>query len=137
MESWLSKELSECSFKDRRLGARFEKIVSAISCSSGKSIPQVCEDWSMTKAAYRFLSNERVEESEIFSGHFRQTAQRIAANKDVVLVLHDTTEFSFKRINPDEIGFTRKGPTINPPISTAFKEEYRVCGVLMLSLIHI
>jgi hypothetical protein len=36
----------------------------------GQTIPFACQDWSSTKAAYRFLSNERVSEQEILSGHF-------------------------------------------------------------------
>ena len=39
----------------------------------GESIPYACQDWANTKAAYRFLANERVEEGDILSGHFAAT----------------------------------------------------------------
>jgi len=32
-----------------------------------------CQDWANTKAAYRFLSNERVDEYQILAGHFQVT----------------------------------------------------------------
>jgi hypothetical protein len=39
----------------------------------GGSIPFACQDWSNTKAAYRFFSNPRVEEADILQGHFAAT----------------------------------------------------------------
>lgn len=59
MTSWITKELSGSIFKDKRLDARFRDIVKTLSSGSGKSIPEVCEQWSSTKAMYRFLSNDR------------------------------------------------------------------------------
>ena len=47
------------------------------------------------KAAYRFFSNERVSEEEILRGHFRSTQERLALESDPILILHDTTEFSY------------------------------------------
>ncbi len=45
------------------------------------SIPFACQDWANTKAAYRFLDNENVSESEILEGHFQSTAERFAATE--------------------------------------------------------
>jgi Transposase DNA-binding len=70
----------------------------------GRSIPLVCQDWANTKAAYRFFSNDRVSEEEILTGHFQSTRDRIAANGGPLLLLHDTTEFSFQREKPHAIG---------------------------------
>ncbi len=61
----------------------------------GASIPLACQDWASTKAAYRFFSNDRVSEAEILAGHFQATRDRFAATDGPILVLHDTTEFSF------------------------------------------
>ena len=63
----------------------------------GQSIPLVCQDWANTKAAYRFFSNDRVSEADILAGHFQSTRDRIAATDGLVLVLHDTTEFTYQR----------------------------------------
>ena len=49
------------------------------------------------EAAYRFLSNHRVTEAEILAGHFQATRERFAAADATVLILHDTTEFSYHR----------------------------------------
>ena len=130
MESWIDKEIADSTFKDKRLTARFHMILTKLSSGDGRSIPQMCEDWAMTKATYRFLSNERVEENEILSGHFGQTTKRVSACRGPVLILHDTCEFTYKRENPDEIGTTRKSK--NPNKFVTFRnKEYKVCGLLM------
>jgi len=131
MTSWLDEELSGCVFKDKRLESRFKQIVKTLSKGNGKAIPDVCEQWSMAKATYRFLSNDRVEEREILAGHFNQTSNRIKASKGPVLILHDTTEFSYKRKTPDDIGYTHKMPHINKSARDRLGVEYKVCGILM------
>ena len=73
----------------------------------GESIPLACQDWANTKAAYRFFSNDRVNEKEILRGHFQLTRERVATTSDFVLVLQDTTEFSYERDEPELIGATR------------------------------
>ena len=94
----------------------------------GQTLPAACQDWASTKAAYRFFSNPRVDESVILAGHFAATRSRIAATKGPVLILHDTTEFSYRRDNPQTIGKThitycaRKRPSM-----------ITVCGLLMHS----
>src|SRR5207302_9296330 len=107
-DAWFDRELAGCSFVDERLNKRLRKLVAQIGSAMGQSIPVVCQDWANTKAAYRFFSNERVNEADILCGHFEATRGRVTATKGPILVLHDTTEFSFKREKPDLIGFTRK-----------------------------
>jgi hypothetical protein len=121
IETWVDREAAGCEFKDERLGRRFCKLLAQIGSDMGQSIPLVCQDWANTKAAYRFFSNERVNEADILCGHFEATRGRVTATKGPILVLHDTTEFSFKREKPDLIGFTRK---------TAGRTQ---CGILMHS----
>jgi Transposase DNA-binding len=70
---------------------------SGNSGAPGESILLVCQDWANTNAAYRFLDNDRVSEGDILAGHFSATRERFGASKGSILVLHDTTEFSFKR----------------------------------------
>jgi len=106
---WIDRELSECTFKDERLAQRFRSLFEQLSTGPGESIPLVCQDWANTKAAYRFLDNERVSEAEILAGHFQATRERFAATSGPVLVLHDTTEFSYKRSDADAIGKTFLG----------------------------
>ena len=69
----------------------------------------VRQDWENTKGAYRFFSNERVSEEEILAGHFQSTRERALVQSDPVVVLHDTTEFIFKREDIDSLGRLNKG----------------------------
>jgi hypothetical protein len=105
--SWIDQELAGCEFADVRLGRRFRTLVERLSDGIGESIPMACQDWAGTKAAYRFFSNDRVSEGEILSGHFQATRDRFQATTGSVLVLHDTTEFSFKREKKHAIGMTK------------------------------
>jgi hypothetical protein len=41
-----------------------------------------CQDWANTKAAYRFLSNERVREDSILAGHFQSTRELFATTEE-------------------------------------------------------
>ena len=106
MESWIEKELAGCTFADERLGKRFGILMEQLSKGLGDTIPLACGDWAATKAAYRFLDNDRVSEQEILAGHFASTRERLAAVDGPILVLHDTTEFSFTRSDTAAIGIT-------------------------------
>ena len=77
-DAWVDREVADCEFKDERLGKRFQSLLAQLSSSPGDSIPLVCQDWANTKAAYRFLDNDRVSEAEILGGHFQATRDRAA-----------------------------------------------------------
>ena len=106
-ETWIDRETAGSNFKDERLCRRFKMLLKGIGGAMGKSIPLVCQDWANTKAAYRFFSNDRVSEEDIMGGHFQSTRARFAASKGTVLVLQDTTEFTYRRERPELIGFTK------------------------------
>ena len=108
MESWIDRELDGCCLPDGRLHERLGILLSSLSKHVGDPIPLASQDWAATKAAYRFLSNPRVDEGDILAGHFDATSRRAAAANGSILVLHDTTEFSFKRKAHEKIGHTRK-----------------------------
>lgn len=131
IETWVEDECTACVFKDLRLKRRFVALLSSIARTIGGSIPFVCQDWANTKAAYRFLSNERVSEADILAGHFNATRDRFAATDGLALILHDTTEFSYQRENTDAIGVTK---AINSGRDKAGRlREHTVCGILMHS----
>ncbi len=97
----------------------------------GESIPLVCQDWANTKAAYRFLANERVSEGDILGGHFHSTKDRFAATGGPVLILHDTTEFIYEREQPALIGSTK---SVNSGRDKAGRvRSHTICGILMHS----
>src|SRR5438128_1896037 len=103
--TWIDNELSGCKFKDARLGKRLTELMRRMSGKAGASIPLACQDWANTKAAYRFFSNDRVDEQAILAGHFESTRERVHASAGPLLILQDTTEFSYKRDAPEQIGF--------------------------------
>ena len=105
---WFEEELAGCRLGDGRLDRRLRQLVEQMEAGFGESIPLACQDWANTKAAYRFFSNDRVSEEDILRGHFDATRRRFAASAGPVLVLHDTTEFSWQRRRPEAVGFTTK-----------------------------
>jgi hypothetical protein len=132
MEAWVKREVEGCEFPDSRLKNRFAKLLGRLGEKIGAALPTACQDWAATKAAYRFFSNPRVDEGIILAGHFAATKSRIAAAKGAILILHDTTEFSFQRNRPEAIGKTRiipAGRIGSKPITK--------CGLLLHSSLAI
>jgi hypothetical protein len=130
-EAWFDRELTDCTFRDKRLAVRLRRLIEQMDGAMGSSIPLACQDWANTKAAYRFFANERVGEADILAGHFRSTRSRFAATAGPILVLQDTTEFTYQREKPDQIGVMH---SLN-----CGKDRYggramrTVCGLLMHS----
>jgi hypothetical protein len=132
MEGWVEREIEGCAFPDQRLKSRLGKVLSKLGRRVGATLPAACQDWAATKAAYRFFDNPRVDESIVLAGHFAATKSRMAAAKGPILILHDTTEFSFQRERPETIGKTRLLPSCrlgDRPITQ--------CGLLMHSSLAI
>lgn len=131
MGSWIDDELAGCTFADKRLDKRFRTLVERLSEGIGESIPMACQDWAGTKAAYRFFSNDRVSEAEILSGHFQATRHRFHATQGTVLVLHDTTEFSFQREKRQAMGVTHRSFVSQGKDGRA--RLHTICGILLHS----
>ena len=74
IDPWWERELAGCVFVDERLGQRLRKLIERLAGAIGASLPLACQDWANTKAAYRFLSNDRVSEAQILAGHVQATA---------------------------------------------------------------
>jgi len=125
MEVWVEQELIGAELPDQRLKARLGKLLSDLGQRVGDSIPLACQDWAATKAAYRFFDNPRVHEGVILAGHFAATTTRFAATTGPVLVLHDTSEFSFTRETPEAIG--------KLSLLKGCHARHTVCGLLMHS----
>lgn len=125
MDVWVEHELDAGEFPDQRLKARLGKLLGDLGRKIGQTVPTACQDWAATKAAYRFFGNRRVDESIILAGHFAATKARFAKTLGPILVLHDTTEFSFKRNCSGEIG--------RLTIIKGQHRAYTVCGLLMHS----
>ncbi len=90
-----------------------------------------CQDWVNTKAACRFLDNDRVQENVILEGYFQVARDRVRTTSGPVLILHNTTTFSFQRDNAFSVGITHKSfvgkDAQGRPMSRT------ICGLLMHS----
>jgi hypothetical protein len=128
---WTEREVDGAAFKDARLGRRCAEVLKQIGDAMGESIPYACQDWSNTKAAYRFFSNARVDEGDILSGHFSATRARCDAFEGPILLLQDTTEFSFQRANVNAVGVTK---SVNSGRDKQGRvRHHTLCGMLMHS----
>jgi hypothetical protein len=128
---WTEREVDESAFKDVRLGRRCAELLKQIGDAMGESIPYACQDWANAKAAYRFLSNERVDEGDILSGHFAATRARCDAFEGPILLVQDTTEFSYQRSNVSAVGITK---SVNSGRDKQGRvRHHTVCGMLMHS----
>lgn len=127
--AWVDRELANSKFKDVRLGQRFRSLLEQLSSSPGGPIPLACQDLTHTKAAYRFLDNDRVTGAEILAGHFDLTRDRFSVATGPILILHDTTELTYHREDGWQIGHlgtSQIGSRTRPIYHT-------VCGILMRS----
>lgn len=104
MDAWVEHELAGGTFPDLRLKSRLGRLLGDLGERIGGTLPMACQGWAATKAAYRFFDNPRLDDGVILAGHVAATAARFAAVPGTVLVLHDTTEFSFTRNTPDGVG---------------------------------
>src|SRR4051794_37937405 len=127
--AWIDREIAGCRFADERLSGRLRTLLARMAGAMGGSIPLACQDWAATKAAYRFFSNDRVSEGEILAGHVLSTRDRAAAGVGPLMVLHDTTEFSYRRRRPERVGQTCR---VNSGKDKQGRyRQHTVCGLLM------
>ncbi|CAO1651625.1 transposase DNA-binding-containing protein [Parasphingorhabdus flavimaris] len=132
---WADGEVDIGAFRDKRLGERLRTMLAQMAGAIGAPIPMACQDWANTKAAYRFLSNEAVNEGNILTGHFQATRARVAALDEFILVLQDTTEFSYQRRAPEKIGAIGLAPSRRD--KNGRLRLHTVCGLLMHSSLAI
>jgi hypothetical protein len=124
-DAWVERELDGGEFPDQRLETRLGKLLGDLGRRIGESVPMACQDWAATKAAYRFSRKRGVDLGILLAGHFAATSARFAATSGPMLVLHDTTEFSFRGERPEAIGQISllKGRHVS----------HTICGLFMLS----
>ena len=89
----ISAELREADLGDKRLNRRLGLLADQLAERPDESFPRALDD-AQLEAAYRFFGNDRVSPEAILAPHFRQSARR-AAERERVLVVHDTTQFDF------------------------------------------
>jgi hypothetical protein len=123
----IQRELECGAFPDERLGKRLGVVLQQFAGGTAESVPLACQDWANTKAAYRFFANERVTEEDILAGHFRSTRERFGGVDGPMLVLHDTTQLSYRRENIGLLHQPKHGPT------DRWRREHPLCGLSLHS----
>src|SRR3712207_7689391 len=127
--SRIDAEVAGCALGDKRLCARLRRLLHQLEGAMGAPLPLACQDWANTKAAYRFLSSGRFGEDAILAGHFRATASRFAATAGPILVVQDTTGFSYRWARPETVGAIGRASTGRDRNGNL--RPYTQCGLLM------
>ncbi|MCP3679326.1 MAG: IS4 family transposase [Gammaproteobacteria bacterium] len=92
---WAEEEFSEADIGDQRRVNRLITIARDFYTRPQGNIPQACGgNRAKTKAAYRFLENEKNTMKNIHKSHYKATLERIRKNK-VVLAVQDTTTLNY------------------------------------------
>ena len=80
-QSWVETETAGCDLGDGRLNRRLGTMLEALGERPGKSLPTAFQDWSNTKAAYRFFSDGNVSEDRNPGGPFRRLCPAHRGNR--------------------------------------------------------
>ena len=131
-QDWTEEELSYADLGDKRLDQRFKKLLKDLSSNPRGNIPNCCDGWTETIAAYRFFQNEKVTSEKILESHRLRTIERMR-ECEVVLVVQDTTNLCYttKREKIENLGYVDSpkdyGMLLHPTI--AFTPDGLCLGV--------
>uniref|UniRef100_UPI00273A0F19 IS4/Tn5 family transposase DNA-binding protein n=1 Tax=Stenotrophomonas sp. YIM B06876 TaxID=3060211 RepID=UPI00273A0F19 len=92
--NWASEEFKTLDLGDERLNARAVLLAQRLAGKPTESIPNACNGWAETQAAYRFLSNRRSDWQALLQSHWSSSIERMREH-DVALNIQDTTELDF------------------------------------------
>ena len=116
-QQWTEQEFAGLDLGDARLNKRAKRMMERFSANPTASIPDACDSWSETCAAYRFLGNDEVEWEVILTPHWARTEERMR-KQAVVLCIQDTTELDFNGQEIDGLGplnyEARRGMYVHP-----------------------
>jgi hypothetical protein len=112
-EDWAEQEFGGCALQDPRLQARLLTVARDFYARPSANVAQACSSRAKTKAAYRFLNNEKATMETLLQPHYRATEARMRAEA-IVLAVQDTSSLNYTAhaatagIGP--IGTTEDGP---------------------------
>ncbi|MBK5913856.1 transposase, partial [Rhodocyclus purpureus] len=66
---WAAEEFETLELGDARLNRRAVLLAERLALKPGASIPNACQNWSETVAAYRFLSHGGVSWDDVMQAH--------------------------------------------------------------------
>lgn len=91
---WADQVAARADLPDRRLNARFARVLAALAAKPLDPIPQACPSAGQAKAAYRFLGNDRFAAADLLAPLAAATAEA-CRGRPVVLAVQDTTSLHF------------------------------------------
>jgi len=91
----MHEELFDINIGDERLNRRLILLGNRFLERPNASIPQSCEGWKESKAAYRLFSNNKLTCENMIDIHRQKTLERSLGCKEV-LAIQDTTYVTFK-----------------------------------------
>ncbi|WP_338844729.1 IS4 family transposase [Massilia sp. W12] len=125
-QSWTDDEFGGLDLGDARLNNRARKLMETFATKPKASIPEACDNWTETQAAYRFMANPEVTWDGILAPHWARTMERMATQK-VILCIQDTTELDFSGQNIDGLGplnyEARRGMYVHPTYAVSPERE--------------
>lgn len=80
-QRWTEEEFAGLALGDARLNKRARTLMDTFAAKPTASIPEACDSWSETCAAYRFLSNPEVTWEGILTPHWARTQERMRAQE--------------------------------------------------------
>ena len=92
--TWAEEEMATVDLGDRRLNRRSATLLETMATKPDSSIPAKTSGLAEMTAAYRFFSNERIDEQKLLEPHRLKTIERMR-NESVVLCIEDTTQIDF------------------------------------------
>ncbi len=96
MVGWAEETVGKVELGDKRLNERLVALVEAFAERPASSIPEACQDWAATRAAYQFFDNEKVEAEMIIASAAQATISRCQGQR-VVLAVQDSSSLDYTR----------------------------------------
>ncbi len=90
----LSEEFVDTELGDARLNARLKQIAGRLAAAPADGFPKQTNSLAELEAFYRFFENDNVSPEAVFGAHVGCTIKR-AEEHESVLIVHDTTKYSF------------------------------------------
>jgi hypothetical protein len=90
----IADEFKNVPINDQRLINRLIINASRFDKAPGDSIPNACQSWTETKAAYDFFANDKITPEAILHSHRLNTIERMKKYA-VVLLIQDTTKLDY------------------------------------------
>jgi hypothetical protein len=92
--SWAEEELGSADLGDERVSRRLVRLAEDLSANPTASIPQACQGWAETKAAYRFFARKELDWRALLQPHWERTEERLRACSRV-LCPQDSSDLDF------------------------------------------